>query len=206
MITAGQMRIPDGDAYFQRVFARTGDRFQAELFQRALRYTPGRKIAIDIGAHVGSLTRQMAVHFASVIAFEPNPLNFACLQENATASTVAHFNVALGADEGYCDMAQHADNSGCWRVIPGGAVRIAPLDSFAFENVDLIKIDVEGFEGQVIRGAQQTIAACDPTIVFEDNGLGPKLYSSAWVDPRKLLAELGYRRRERFEKDEIWTR
>lgn len=207
MIQAGAMKIPEGDDYFSRVFTRTGDKFQEDLFQAALAVTPGRRIAIDIGAHVGSWTRMLAEHFREVNAFEPHDENYACLVANTQglAAFVARFNVALGNVQGYCDMAQHrSGNSGCWRVIPGGSVRATTLDAFGMRNVDLIKIDVEGFEGAVIQGGVETIKASRPTIVFEDNALGLKLYGDAWVDPKTILSALGYRAHQRINKDEIW--
>lgn len=205
MILAGKMQIPDGDAYFERVFARTGDRFQNELFYAALAFTRHRRCAIDAGAHVGAWTRQMAEHFKDVIAFEPHPINFACLQENTRGLDITRLNTALGSETGECDMVKHNSNSGCWRVIRGAGVKILPIDAFCFDAVDLMKIDVEGFEGAVIQGAVKTIHESSPVIVFEDNGLGPKFYGEAWIDPKPVLASLGYRFRKRIERDEIWT-
>jgi FkbM family methyltransferase len=205
MIIAGKLFIPEGDAYFQRVFARSGDRFQQDLFDAALTLTRGRQTAIDVGAHVGSWTRQMAQKFDDVIAFEPHPENFKCLQENTRGLDITRMNAALGNEEGECDMVQHNDNSGCWRVVRGAGVKVVRLDAFRFKGVDLIKIDVEGFEGAVIQGATRTINECAPTIVFEDNGLGPRAYGEAWIDPKPILTELGYRQRKRISKDEIWT-
>jgi len=207
MMQAGAMKIPEGDEYFRRVFLRTGDKFQEELYAAALALTPDRRIAIDVGAHVGSWTRMLAGHFREVWAFEPNDENFACLRENTQhlAAFVARMHVALSNKQGYCDMAPHkTGNSGCWRVVPGGSVRETTLDAFGMRNVDLIKIDVEGFEGAVIQGAVETIKALKPTIVFEDNGLGPKLFGDAWIDPKTILETLGYEHKQRVHKDEIW--
>lgn len=207
MITAGALKIPEGDDYFARMFTRTGDKFQEDLFLAALTLTPNRRIALDIGAHVGSWTRMLAEHFREVNAFEPCTENYDCLVANTQGlmNFVARFNVALGNTQGYCEMGKHGSNSGCWRVIPGGAVRITRLDAFGMRNIDLIKIDVEGFEGAVIQGGVETIRASRPTVVFEDNGLGQKLYGDAWVDPKTILSALGYRKRQRLNKDEIWT-
>lgn len=202
---AGKMKIPDGDSYFERQFMRSGDRFQFDVYQAALRHTQRRRFAIDVGAHVGSWTRAMASDFAEVCAFEPHPENFECLQENTRGLNVSLVGAAVGESNGQCDMAKHADNSGCWRVIHGAGVNIVSIDSFSFGHVDLLKIDVEGYEGSVVRGASKTIYEWEPVIVFEDNGLGPKFYGDAWIDPKHVLRDLGYRRRERINKDEVWA-
>ena len=53
------------------------------------------------------------------------------------------------------------------------------LDSFGFEAVDFIKIDVEGYELPMIRGGEQTIKACKPNIVIEQKG-----NEAAYGEPR----------------------
>jgi hypothetical protein len=65
-------------------------------------------------------------------------------------------------------------------------VPIRTLDSYEFDNVGLIKIDVEGFEEKVLRGGVKTIARCKPILYIEDDR--PELSGSL----RKFITELGY--------------
>ena len=205
MVRAGAMFIPEGDRYFAKVFARTGDRFQEDLYRAALHLAGRRRLAIDVGAHVGSWTRLTAKDFEHVVAFEPNHENYCCLCANAAGANATLFQIALGSTDQRCALALHGDNSGCWHVQEGDAVVEMPLDFYDLDP-DLLKIDVEGYEGQVLTGAQRTLELHSPVVVIEDNGLGAKLYGAAWVDPKPLLAGLGYRLHTRIEKDEIWTR
>lgn len=202
MIRAGKLQIPDGDTYFTRVFTRTGDRFQYELLRAAMSLCREKRVAVDVGAHVGSWARALEQHFEAVLAFEPEPANFRCLRANTTRTLA--FNVALGDAPGEAGIAKHGANSGCWNLTPGNDIRIETLDSFNLEALDLLKLDVEGYEGRVLTGALETIRRCLPVIVFEDNGLGPNLFGAQWVDPKPVLRELGYRQRLRLAKDEIW--
>lgn len=66
-------------------------------------------------------------------------------------------------------------------------VPVATLDSFAIENVGLIKIDVEGFEEEVLKGGIETINRCRPVLYIEDDR--PQKSASL----RQFLKELGYR-------------
>ena len=53
---------------------------------------------------------------------------------------------------------------------PGLLVDMVPLDIYEFTEVDLIKIDVEGFEAHVLKGAEKTIKKWKPLIVIEQLG------------------------------------
>lgn len=167
-----------------------------------------RRTAIDVGAHIGIWSTELSKRFEIVHAFEPVRENFDCLLENvARLPVIVHPGVALGAYKGQCSMALPSNgNSGMWGVSTAtGSTVVHTLDSYQFSDVDLIKIDVEGYEGCVVVGAKETIKAALPVIVFEDNGLGVKRYGAEWIDPKQVLTELGYKKRLRIKKDEVWT-
>jgi FkbM family methyltransferase len=64
------------------------------------------------------------------------------------------------------------------------------LDSFSFENVSLIKIDIEGHEAAALRGAQETLKRCRPALIIEaEERHHPSAVSDVW----RLLQPLGYR-------------
>ena len=67
-------------------------------------------------------------------------------------------------------------------------IKIVPLDYFNFENISLIKIDVEHMEIEVLEGSLNTIKRCKPTIIIETYHL-TKLKET---DIFKELSELGY--------------
>ena len=68
--------LPDSDTHFAG--------FDYELGTRrvALGLTKQRRVALDVGAHVGIWTRHLAEEFDTVWAMEPNPENFDCLTRN----------------------------------------------------------------------------------------------------------------------------
>jgi hypothetical protein len=64
-----------------------------------------------------------------------------------------------------------AGNEGGTAVGKGGdKAELRPLDSFGFRNLSFIKIDVEGFEDEVLEGARLTIARNRPVILIEIQG------------------------------------
>ena len=65
--------------------------------------TDNRKVALDIGAHVGTWSRVLSYLFDTVIAFEPNQANYDCLVENCRDRlNVVTYQSAVGSEE--CDM------------------------------------------------------------------------------------------------------
>lgn len=188
-----------------------GIKGQYEFFAAVMRHTRRRRTAVDAGAHIGIWTRMLAGKFKEVYAFEPVRENFECLKANTSdLNNAVCFQVALGAHKDKVEMTVgEGSNSGMWRVQPSldASVPLVKLDDFGSKmlaGVDLIKIDVEGFEGFVVRGALEIIKRDKPIVVFEDNGLGPRYYEQDWLDPKEVLEKAGYRRISRVRKDEVW--
>jgi hypothetical protein len=69
----------------------------------------------------------------------------------------------------------------------GARVRGQPLDSFDFPRVDLVKLDAEGFEGQVLEGARSTIDRCRPVIILEND-----VSDKRAIETVELLHSLSY--------------
>jgi FkbM family methyltransferase len=128
---------------------------------------------IDIGAHIGDHAIAYARKAGLVYAFEPNPLSFECLSHNLAAhkDRVFLYEVALGDKTGKVPL---SGNNGQ----PGGGyigthmkvadVEMRRLDDFKIKP-NFIKIDVEGYEPNVLRGAEATITANRPVMVIEVN-------------------------------------
>lgn len=197
--------LPSWDKWFDRELRRVRGRFQHGLYYEALGMTTGRALAVDVGGHVGILSRLMAMDFTSVASFEPVPENIECFRRNVTAPNVKLHEMALGRAPGFVSIRNHNENSGCWRADVGDSIELRTLDSFIL-SPDLLKLDVEGYEGEVLLGAKETLARSAPVVIFEDNGLGEKFYGTDWVDPKSVLTEAGYRFRKRIERDEIWAK
>lgn len=125
------------------------------------------RTAIDVGAHCGLWSFNLAHWFDHVVAFEPVAAHRECFAANVKSAKVDLIPCALGAVEGYVSIETTEGSSGDSRVSGDGEIPLHRLDRFDILNVDLIKIDCEGFEENVLRGAEETIKRWRPTIIVE---------------------------------------
>ena len=143
--------------------------------------------ALDVGCRVGEFTRYLHLDFAHVYGFDPNKHDH--FSYNVDLSRVTHFTCALGDTTETITM-YHGTHS-VRANVPPRQVPAFPIDDFGFEDVDYIKIDVEGFEKKVLQGATRTIDAINPVIVIEQNDVtieGEDRYAA-----KDHLETLGYR-------------
>lgn len=151
-------------------FERTGHHYAGDIETVQPYINPG-SVVIDIGAHVGTMAIPMARYAGTLMAFEPMKENQKYLEMNIiknAADNIIVFKNALGARKGTVSMSPvDASNTGSNTVRGPGDIPMETLDSYYFDNVSLIKIDVEGYEPDVLAGAGYTIEQNRPVVFFE---------------------------------------
>jgi len=139
---------------------------------------PGMHV-LDIGAHAGYFTRlysKLVGPDGIVLAFEPDPENFALLAQNTRRlKNVRLFPVAISDRVGTLDFFESENNTGCHSLIPTGfrpnkiSVTATTLDALMdageLPKVDLIKMDIEGAEPIALEGMRRVVEA-NPEIVL----------------------------------------
>lgn len=154
----------------------------------ALTQPDRRRVAVDVGAHVGLWSRVMAAHFAAVVAFEPIPAHAECWWRNVTAPNASLLQRALidGVEGGspFVSLTWAPGNTGSTALAGGHALEaeafnpMAPprqtihaeadtLDRQNLPHLDFLKVDCEGAEELVILGGKETICRERPVIVVE---------------------------------------
>ncbi len=151
------------------------------------------ELCVDVGAHLGNHTVFLAkVCGARVLAFEPQPDMFDALRRNVELNgleeLVTTYNVALGERPGHGTL-RHAlpDNTGSAKLEleDDGSVRVSTLDEHVGDlRVSLMKIDVEGFELEVLKGAERVIARDNPIIYAEAADDQSRESLEAFLSPR----------------------
>ena len=175
-----------------------------DLLYHYVKDNPIRKI-IDIGAWWGPWSIWWQDKATSVEIFEPNKDILPKLVNNVgTFKNCTIHRTALGDRHGSVSM-QCADHSGTYHITePKGDIEIKTLDSFQFDNVDIIKIDAEGYELPVLEGAKDTILRNRPWIQIEGNKSGER-YGRTKLDIKNFLDDLGMTRVTKKWPDQVWT-
>ena len=134
--------------------------------------------AIDIGANIGNHALEFAKYFKNVICYEPNPRAYDVLSVNTKRlKNIEIFNWGCGAKEEFLELYENINNIGGSSAIYETDkknivnIEIKPLDNNldSLKNVMLLKIDVEGMEIDVLKGAEKTINKFYPLICFEQH-------------------------------------
>lgn len=173
--------------------------------------------ALDVGAHIGAVSVYLARRFRRVIAFEAVPTTFEFLARNtANLDNVSALNAAAGSEPGevyFSHYPRHGQLSHvAHRPDEAQTVRIGPIpvqtiDSFHYEEISFMKIDVEGFELPVLEGAEQTIRRCRPLILVEQGGNDEKHFGRPRDEASAFLEALGMHRHPeepRMSKDRLY--
>jgi FkbM family methyltransferase len=182
------MEAPEGD-WISAALA-TGRPYEAAVLDLC-RALVEDGLFVDAGAHIGNHTIFMATAGAQVIAFEPNPTTRGFLQRNVQANGLSEqvqiIAKGLWSESSVASIVDgEPGNSGLATIRPGsGEIGLVSLDDLDLDP-DLLKIDVEGMEMDVLRGAPRTLSRSRPSIIVEAND-GP-------IAVEQFLRPFGYRR------------
>jgi len=194
---AGPMRgtrwAPASGGKVARLLCGTYEREQTQKFCDVL---AEGDILFDVGASVGYYTLLSAKFVGlrgHVVAFEPDPKNIAYLRRHVKANQLSNVSIhemAVADQEGTARF-EFGTGTGTGRLSSGGSlsVPVTSLDKFSAEHnlrPTHIKIDVEGAETQVLKGARELLSETHPTIFLSTHG------SDVHETCCRLLRELNY--------------
>src|SRR5690606_26233032 len=184
----------DGGGKVLRVLNGTYEPGQTRPAEELIR--PGATV-MDVGAHVGYYTllfSRLAGPAGRVVAFEPNPRNLPVLRWHVARNRCGNVRVeaAAAAERTGAARFERGGGSGTGRLAESGAVEVRTIrldDFMSAEGAgpDVVKIDVEGAELDVLRGAADMLRDARPTVLLSTHGQD---LHRACVD---LLRGQGYR-------------
>ncbi len=181
--------IPDNDSHFEKYFTQF-DHYQEAQRNRALSHVSDWKNSIDVGANIGLWSKDLTSFFSRTYCFEPNINCLDCLKRNINTEKAEIHNFALGS-KSHFDFMYCPDSTGGSSLInktkllghdgagkeiwdkfdinvPKQKIEIKTLDSFKLENINFIKIDVQHYELEVLKGAVETLRNNDPVVCLEE--------------------------------------
>ena len=154
----------------------------------ALEHCLQYRTAVQAGGNIGVWPAKMAERFQRVVTFEPDDDSRACLERNVPKHVDVHME-ALGDYFGKCAVKHKS--LGSHRVDVGIGVDVVPLDSFNFSDVDLLQLDIEGYEWHALMGAEWTVKHNRPVIQLELRDFAEK-YGHSTADIRGILTRWNY--------------
>lgn len=173
----------------------------------SLSYCKNFRRAIDVGAHYGTSSYHFSNNFKNVEAFEIDPQIRECLQMNVnnfSRKNVTVYPYGCGREAKHINLSRNVDSHFTKINLKSNNLseensdsKIIPLDNYDWQDVDFIKIDVEGYENEVILGALKLIERCKPIILYE------KDRNNTSPNPQTILNDMGYKFAIRFDKDDI---
>lgn len=179
---------------------------------------------VDVGANIGyysALGAHLVGPTGRVIAFEPNPSAFESLRFWIEVNSVSHaecFQTAMTNEPGKLTLyvpppSEHHNNANLISGSEGATSVIIPaqtldstLDRLAVDKVDLMKIDVEGYELRVVQGAERSIRAGRIRAILAE--FHPVTLGRAGTSPEALmgwLLERGFEPRESTPTNRLLT-
>lgn len=184
-----------------------------------------RRTAVDVGGHIGLWSYNLAHWFEKVDAFEPVALHRQCFVHNVfPANAVESFGLeakalsgdgyvavdhvklhpfALGDREDMISIHTADTSTGDSWVHGKGTIPMRTLDSFGLNDVDFIKIDCEGYEEFVLRGAETLIETWRPVVVVEQKRDMATRFGLKPLGAVQFLVKRGYRTAQEISGDFI---
>lgn len=213
MYTKHGWYFPDEDTHFCKMLDKNISKggkavYQEPVRTRSLQFVKQKGVALDIGANIGLWSRDFCEHFERVIAFEPVPQFQECLLKNVPSDKLEVCPWALGEEDTHITMVVTKGNTGHSHVdsnsMGTGNIPMYRLDSLTFDRIDYVKIDCEGYELTILRGAESTLKTFKPIVVVEQ-----KLHTDTGItedtqyEAVRLLESWGARILARIKHDVI---
>ena len=188
---------------------------EADLRHNWWQIQPG-DVVIDVGAGYGSYTLSaLAAGASKVCSIEPSRSEYFELSTNLLLNSFQnrslHLNCLAGDTHGLAARFFPENHSCCFNPVTPGEWRLSvPLDSLCSQapKVDWLKVDVEGAEGRVLRGALNLIQTYHPKILVENH---LAYFPEARQEITAILEPLGYQEENCFQGEasnnnwSLWT-
>lgn len=183
-------------------FRQMGEVYEPEVWQSLMSEVRLGDTVADVGAFIGLYTLALGQRVGrqgKVVAFEPDPRSYLALQEhvrlNQLEDRVQLKKVAVGAVNGsiYFDAQGITGHVTTFANSVSSSIECVTLDSvFSAERLDILKIDVEGYEEQVLRGATRVLSDEQrrPRVIFIE--VHPYAWSEVGTTSDSLLGFLSH--------------
>jgi FkbM family methyltransferase len=169
--------VPDDDTRITFLLENDTDRYnptyEDKYRQLVISHLPNKRTFVDVGANVGIWSLPMTQHFKKIISYEPSRQNIECIKSNIPEGIDLR-EKAVADFTGQAEFHQAGKNCGDGKLCRVGvkasyAVPVVRLDDEGLDDVDMIKIDTQGWELDALKGMIALIKSQRPWVMFEVN-------------------------------------
>lgn len=157
------------------------------------KFVKNKNVVVQAGGNCGVYPKQYANLFKRVYTFEPEWLNFYCLNQNVSEGNVIKIQSCLGDKPKMVSLAVNKRNRGKTHIKGTGQYPVFQIDSLGLDACDLIHLDIEGYEYFALLGASSTIEKYKPVVVVEMwDELNDRFGENLNLKTTTFLEDLGY--------------
>lgn len=180
-----------------------------DLAIHLLPYVKNKNLMIQAGGNCGYLLSTFVDHFNIIYTFEPDPINFYCLNNNISSQNVIKMQCCLGNDGMPVSTQQlirpdRPNDTGGVHVFGKGTTPSIAIDTLNLSGCDLIQLDIEGYEYKALLGSKETIKKYKPVLCIEFCEKWLERYNDNSEKILGLLNELNYIHVETYGVDKIF--
>lgn len=182
------------------------------LYEHIEPFLKKKRVMVQAGGNCGVMLEKFVLNFGMVYTFEPDPLNFYCLNVNLPYTNVVKFQACLGNTHKLVSLnngisteiqdvgAVHIDEKSL-----SGDVPTLRIDDLNLGACDLIQLDTEGFEYYALLGGMDTIIKYHPVLCLEMNPHWARRYGVSLEQIEHKIFDLGYKLKTTHMDDRIYA-
>lgn len=180
-----------------------------DLHHHTMKYVTDNSVMVQAGGNCGFILSTFVDYFDVIYTFEPDPINFYCLNQNIQQDNVIKLQACLSNDLDLLNVQQlvrpdRLHDTGGVHVNGTGSVPAIPIDALRLRSCGLIQLDVEGYELKALQGAQQTINRCKPVLCIEMCEKWLNRYNTNTADVLNFLQQCEYTKVDQYGVDSIF--
>lgn len=181
-----------------------------KIADMVLPYVKNKNIMIQAGGNCGFILSKFIEHFNIIYTFEPDPINFYCLNQNVTSPNVIKMQCCIGNTPTPVTTQQlirpdKPHDIGGVHISGTGYTPTIVIDNLNLPGCDLIQLDVEGYELNALLGAVETIKKYKPVLCIEFCEKWLNRYNADSDKILGLLNDLNYFHIETYGVDKIFV-
>jgi len=174
-----------------------GQNDSIDLVDYVLPHVKNKNVMVQAGGNCGFILSQFVSHFKAVYTFEPDPVNFYCLNQNVTSPNVIKMQACVGNSKKTVQTQQliredKPIDTGGVHISGQGYTPTVRIDDLNLPACDLIQYDVEGYELEALLGTVETIKKYKPTVCLEFCEKWLNRYDANTENVLNFMKDLGY--------------